>query len=57
MSFHVEFHPPWLPGTGQKVCVVVVGEVPELILWLRVTLVLALVQNYGLGFGFGLGPS
>ena len=20
MSFHVEFHPPGLPGTGQKVC-------------------------------------
>ena len=24
---------------------------------LKVTLVLALVQNQGLGFGFGLGPS
>ena len=23
MSLHVEFHPPELPGTGQKVCVVV----------------------------------
>ena len=22
MSFHVEFHPPGMPGTGQKVCVV-----------------------------------
>ena len=20
MIFYVEFHPPWLPGTGQKVC-------------------------------------
>ena len=22
LSFHVEFHPPGMPGTGQKVCVV-----------------------------------
>ena len=21
LSFHVEFHPPGMPGTGQKVCV------------------------------------
>ena len=21
MSFHVEFHPPGMPGTGKKVCV------------------------------------
>ena len=53
MSFHVEFHPPGMPGTGQKVCVVGGGWW----WWLRVNLVLALVQTFGLGFGFGLGPS
>ena len=48
MCFHVEFHPPRMPGTGQKVCVGGGGG-------LRVNLALALVQTYSLGFG--LGPS
>ena len=51
MCFHVEFHPPGMPGTGQKVCVVVVGGGST------VNLALALVQTFGLGFEFGLGPS
>jgi hypothetical protein len=39
-------------SSSLKVCVV-----GEWVVVLKVTLVLALVQNHGLGFGFGLGPS
>ena len=45
ISFHDEFHPPGLPGSGQKVCGGGGGG-----WWLRVNLVLALVQTFGLGF-------
>ena len=53
MCFHVEFHPPGMSGTGQKVCVGDGGWW----WWLKVNLMLSLVQNFGLGFGFGLEPS
>ena len=51
MSFHVKFHPPGLPETGQKVCgggwVVVECEF-NVLLWSK---------PFSLDLGFGLGPS
>ena len=49
ISLHKNFHDPSTIPSERKVCVVVVVS--------KVNLVLALVQNHGLGFVFGLGPS
>ena len=50
ISLHKSFHDPRTILSGRKVCVGNGGG-------LKVSLVLALVQNQGLGFGFGLEQS
>ena len=52
MSLYVEFHPPGLPGTGQKVYVVVGGW------WVcKAILVFYFGPDQALGLGLRLGPS